>query len=66
MERTKAVRDRLGDSPVALAITGLLVLAVSAAVLVSRIGLPPREALATTGIAVFVLVMVVYDLYARR
>ncbi|MCU4718995.1 hypothetical protein [Halapricum hydrolyticum] len=66
MERAKAIRDRLADSPVALGVAGVVLLGALAAVLVSQIGFPPREALFTTGIAVFVLLMVAYDWYARQ
>lgn len=56
--------DRLTDSPATLA-AGMLVVALLG-VLVNRIGLPPRRALAPTGIAVFVLLMVGYDWFYRR
>ena len=66
MERTKRLYDRLVDSSVALVVTGLLLLGVLIAVLVSQIGFPPREALFTTGIAAFILMMVFYDWYVRQ
>ncbi|QSG04712.1 hypothetical protein [Halapricum desulfuricans] len=66
MERLKTVRDRIAGSPVALAATVIVVLGALVALLVSRIGPPPREALFPTGVAVFVLVLAAYDWYARR
>ncbi|QSG09854.1 hypothetical protein [Halapricum desulfuricans] len=66
MGRLRTVRDRLAGSPVALAATVIVVLGALAALLVSQIGLPPREALFPTGVAVAVLALAVYDWYARR
>lgn len=64
MVDSRGLIARISDSPVA--IVGAVLIVTLLAVLVSRIGLPPRRALLSTGIAAFVLLMVIYDWYYRR
>ncbi len=66
MARSEAIRERIADSPVVLGAAVISALVLVGAALVSWIGLPPREALLPTGVAVFVLLMVAYDLYVRQ
>jgi|GEM_PF-3410658 len=66
MARSEAIRERIAGSPVVLGATVISALTLVGAALVSRIGLPPREAFLPTGVAVFVLLMVASDLYVRQ
>lgn len=66
MARSEAIHERIAGSPVVLGATIIFALALVGAALVSRLGLPPQEALLPTGVAVFVLLMVAYDLSGRQ
>lgn len=57
---------RLRQSPRAIAAAGIAVLALAGAVLISQIGLPPRRALFTSGIAAVVLMFAAYDWFVRE